>query len=125
MNRFKKLLIVAGLMGGLSFAALAPQPASAINVFGGCGGSNANSAVCKARNSDSATGMIRIVVNTLLFLLGMVAVVMIVVGGIRYTTSMGDSAKVKAAKDTILYSVVGLVVAILSFAIVNFVLGQF
>jgi hypothetical protein len=50
---------------------------------------------------------------------------MIIYGGIRYTTSAGDSSHVKAAKDTILYAVVGLVVAILAYAIVNFVVGAF
>jgi ABC-type Na+ efflux pump permease subunit len=50
---------------------------------------------------------------------------MIVVGGIRYTTSNGNASQVKEAKDTILYAVVGLVVAIMSFSIVNFVLGRF
>jgi hypothetical protein len=47
---------------------------------------------------------------------------MIIVGGIRYTTSNGDSGRIKAAKDTITYAVVGLVVAILAYAIVNFVI---
>jgi hypothetical protein len=49
---------------------------------------------------------------------------MIIVGGIRYVTSAGDSSKVKAAKDTIMYSVVGLAIAILAYAIVNFVIRQ-
>lgn len=65
------------------------------------------------------------IVNVLLFILGAIAVIMIVVGGIRYTLSGGDSSQTKAAKDTVLYSVVGLIVAILAYAIVNFVLNSF
>ena len=65
------------------------------------------------------------IVNTLLFIAGAVAVIMIILGGFRYMTSNGDQADVKAAKDTILYSVVGLVVAIISFALVQFVIGIF
>ena len=65
------------------------------------------------------------VINIMLFIIGAIAVIMIIYGGIRYTTSAGDSSHVKAAKDTILYAVVGLVVAILAFAIVNFVVGAF
>lgn len=65
------------------------------------------------------------VVNVLLFILGAIAVIMIIIGGIRYTTSNGDAGNTKAAKDTILYAVVGLVVAILAYAIVNFVIGAF
>jgi hypothetical protein len=61
----------------------------------------------------------------LLFLLGAVAVVMIVIGGMKYTTSNGDSAAITSAKNTILYSVVGLVIAIMAYAIVNFVVAAF
>lgn len=68
---------------------------------------------------------IEIVVNILLFLLGAIAVVMIVIGGIRFATANGDQSAVTSAKNTILYAVVGLVVAILAYAIVNFVLDQF
>ena len=65
------------------------------------------------------------IVNVMLFILGAIAVIMIIIGGIRYTTSNGDPANVKAAKDIILYAVIGLVVAILSYAIVTFVVGSF
>ncbi len=68
---------------------------------------------------------VQTVVNILLYVLGVIAVIMIVVGGIRYTTSNGDSSNIKAAKDTILYAVVGLVVAIMAYAIVNFVVTAF
>lgn len=73
-------------------------------------------------NTTNITGSIKNIVNMMLFVLGAIAVVMIVVGGIRYTTSAGDSGRIKAAKDTIMYSVVGVVVALLAYAIVNFVL---
>ena len=68
---------------------------------------------------------IQAIVNMLLFLLGAIAVVMIVIGGMRYTTSNGDSSSTKAAKDTILYAVIGLIIAIMAYAIVNFVVGAF
>ena len=68
---------------------------------------------------------IKDVVNVLLFILGAIAVIMIIIGGIRYTTSNGDSSSIQGAKNTILYAVVGLVVAILAYAIVNFVVDAF
>ncbi len=71
------------------------------------------------------TDMIKTIVNIMLFILGAIAVIMIIIGGIRYTTSNGDASNTKAAKDTILYAVVGLIVAILAYAIVNFVLDAF
>lgn len=81
-----------------------------------------------AVNDGSSTNLqanFRNIANVMLYVLGAIAVIMIIVGGIRYTTSAGDSARVKASKDTIMYAVVGLVVAIMAFAIVNFVVGAF
>lgn len=68
---------------------------------------------------------IKTIVNVLLFVLGAVAVIMIVIGGIRYVVSGGESSAVTGAKNTILYAVIGLVVAVLAYAIVNFVLDAF
>jgi hypothetical protein len=69
-------------------------------------------------------GVFQIVTNTLLFLIGAISVIMLIYGGIRYTISGGDSAAVTAAKNTILYAIVGIIVAILAFAIVNFVITK-
>lgn len=55
---------------------------------------------------------------------GVIAVIMIIVGGLRYITSGGDSSKVSAAKTTILYAIIGLVVVALAQIIVHFVLNQ-
>jgi hypothetical protein len=64
------------------------------------------------------------VVNVLLFVIGAISVIMLIIGGIRYTISAGDSGAVTAAKNTIMYAIIGLVIAFLAFAIVNWVLGQ-
>jgi hypothetical protein len=58
-------------------------------------------------------------------ILGAVAVIMIVIGGIKYTISQGDSSALTSAKNTILYSVIGLVVAIFATAIIGFVSSYF
>lgn len=68
---------------------------------------------------------IEVVTNLLLFVIGIVSVIMIIIGGIRYTTSNGDASQTKAAKDTILYAVVGLIVAIMAYAIVRWVVQVF
>jgi hypothetical protein len=68
---------------------------------------------------------IKTVVNMILYILGAIAVIMIVIGGVRYTTSGGDASGITGAKNTIIYAVVGLVIAILAYAIVNFVLDAF
>jgi multisubunit Na+/H+ antiporter MnhB subunit len=61
----------------------------------------------------------------LLFIIGAVSVIMLILGGIRYTESQGVSSAITGAKNTIVYSIVGIVVAILAFAAVNFVIGSF
>lgn len=123
MQRWKRYLITAMLAIGASGSAALPATVSAATVFEQCN-NNPNSIVCKSRN-DNASSMMKIIINTLLYIIGIIAIIMIIVGGIRYVLSGGNASQVKEAKDTVLYSVIGLIVAIMSFAIVNFVLGQF
>ncbi len=56
---------------------------------------------------------------------GIVCVIMIIIGGVRYTTSAADSAGVKSAKNTILYGIVGLVIILMAAAITQFIAGRF
>ena len=74
---------------------------------------------------DGDGGIFRTIVNVLLFIIGAVSVIMLIIGGIRYTVSGGDSSAVTAAKNTILYAVIGIIVAILAYAVVNFVITSF
>ena len=69
--------------------------------------------------------IIKNIVNILLFVIGAVSVIMIVIGGLKYVISNGDSSQVKSAKDTIFYAVIGLIIAILAYAIVNWVIAAF
>lgn len=64
------------------------------------------------------------IINWVLAALGIVAVIMMIIGGVTYMTSQGDPGKTKKAKDTILYGIIGLIVALLAYAIVNFVLAN-
>lgn len=123
MKRWKQIIVSLALVAGAGVAILPAQNAAAINVFSQCS-QNSDTAVCKAQG-DSLGPMITTVINILLYVLGAIAIVMIVIGGIRYTTSGGDSSGIKSAKDTILYSVIGLIVAMMAYTIVNFVLGRF
>jgi len=68
-------------------------------------------------------GIFKTVVNVLLFIIGAVSVVMLIYGGIRYTTSGGNANNVTAAKNTIMYAIIGLVIAIFAYALVNWVVG--
>lgn len=75
------------------------------------------------KNAD-LSGNVTNILNVAIGALGIVAVIVIIIGGVQYMTSTGDAGKVKKAKDTILYGVIGLVVVILAFAIVNFVIAN-
>jgi len=124
MKKWKRLVINFAVVLGIAGVMVPVHQVSAVDVFEQCK-DNSDAAVCKASKSDDLAGMVQIVINTILFVLGMIAVIMIVIGGIRYTTSNGEASAIKSAKDTILYACVGLVVAIMSFAIVNFVVDRF
>jgi multisubunit Na+/H+ antiporter MnhB subunit len=122
----KLKLAAIGIGALVSLAAVSPaqqvlaqspaeQAQSGVNQIGGN----------QSGTNSSLTGMIRTAVNILLFLTSAIAVVMIIYGGIKYVTSRGEAADVASAKNTILYAVVGLVVAILAYAIVGFVVNAF
>ena len=87
--------------------------------------SGAQCSQAKGTNGDlfGQAGIFHTIANILIFLVGAVAVIMLIIGGLRYVISQGNKEHVSSAKDTILYSVIGIVVAILAYAIVNFVTG--
>lgn len=118
----KKLkLIVAGLLV-VPFVALAASPVVNAQL-------TLDKGVDSAQGQGSATGisdpnsLVTTIVNGALWFVGILSVIMLIWGGIRYATSAGDSNKVTAAKNTILYAVIGLVVAIFAYAIVNFIIN--
>jgi heme O synthase-like polyprenyltransferase len=63
--------------------------------------------------------------NIAYFVAGVIAVISIIVGGFMYTVSHGDPGEITKARNTILYSVVGLVVILVAFSITNFIIGRF
>ena len=93
-----------------------------------CGSSQANGVA--AVNGDTCPNgtdlptKFGVILNTLFIVAGAVAVLIMIVGGIRYITSTGDSKRIQAAKDTILYAVLGLIIIILARAIVGYVITQ-
>lgn len=64
------------------------------------------------------------IVNLLLYLVGAVSLIMLIIGGVRFVVSSGDAQAAANARNTILYSIIGLVVAIAAYGIVNWVLGR-
>lgn len=71
------------------------------------------------------SGIFSVVTTTLIFLVGAISVIMLIIGGLRYVFSQGEASAVKGAKDTILYAIIGIIVAILAYAAVQFVISRF
>jgi hypothetical protein len=134
MKPFKQIILGLVLVASALFLQAAPIAAAftqqTIN-SGLCAGSSgevSDSAAAANCNSSDATdkinNLIQTIVNLLSAIVGFVAVVMIIVGGLRYITSGGNDTSVTGAKNTILYAIIGLIIVALSQLIVHFVLNK-
>ena len=118
MKKFLRVILPILMCGIFTVATVAN--ASALTLQEG-----AEAARCDGCPADlfGDMGVFRQVTNTILYIVGIIAVIMLIVGGIKYVVSGGDSKKVTDAKNTVLYAIIGLVVCLLAFAIVNFVIS--
>lgn len=123
----QSLLIVPVLALGVGLVAPALQPVnvSAFNEGIGDGADAAQGEDQQESLFEGDNAIFRTITNVLLFIIGAISVIMLIIGGIRYVVSGGDSTAVTAAKNTILYAIVGILVALLAYALVNFVIGAF
>lgn len=131
-KRIQKIALATAGIGAMVAVAVAPITS---NIFqqtsyvGASAASEIKSGYQAAGGDDSdsnnLTSIIGTIVNTMLFIVGVLAVIMIIYSGIRYITAHGDKGQVENAKNTLIYSIVGLVVAIVAYALVNWVLGLF
>lgn len=114
-------VVAAGVKAGVASAATFCPDGTKLN-------SGQSLADCNDLKGDANTNDLMTTVNTIINIvigvIGFIAVAMTIYGGVQYTTSAGDPGKVKKAKDSILYGIIGLVIAILAFSIVNFVLSS-
>lgn len=124
MKRIKYLLLTLSLVFGVFVAAVPVQVGASTASDEACK-LDPNSILCKDRSKDKVPKFIQTLVDGLLFVLAAVAIIVIIFAGIFYTTSAGDTALVTKAKNTLIYAVVGLIVAISSYAIVHYVLKIF
>jgi len=97
------------------------SPSSAQALCEGSGGTYSGTS-CSGGTDKTVGGILKSVANILIFLVGAVSVVMVIIGGLKYVLSNGDQSQVTSAKNTVLYAIVGIVVAFFAYAIVNFVL---
>lgn len=88
------------------------------------GGATPDCTVNKQESSEKVNEIVALVINIFSWIVGVVAVIMIIYGGFQYITAAGNESKVSGAKNTILYALIGLVIVALSQIIVKFVLGS-
>ena len=116
-------IVTALLTIGLGIALVA-TPLSALGEGGasaGIGAARGDNTPSNLVNGDSS--IIKRAINIMLFAVGVLSVVMLIFGGFRYVISGGKKESVTNAKNTILYAIVGLLVAVFAYAIINFILG--
>lgn len=86
-------------------------------------GSSCSSTVLTNNTGNSIADIAKTAVNILSLIVGIIAVIMIIYGGLRYITSGGDSGSVGNAKNTLIYAIIGLIIVALAQVIVHFVLN--
>ena len=133
LQKIKSLWIIVFIVVGMSLVLPAILPQTALSASPqqlaceGSGGKwNAGDSLCQndAANGPSVPKTVTAVINILLFVIGVAAVIVIVVEAFRFVNSNGASQAVSKSKNGIIFALVGLVVAALAYAIVNFVLDQ-
>ena len=124
-----KLSIIATFAFAFVGLAVVPVGVSAANIDGSlCTGADLKFGEpedCDPEGSETKLNeLVTDIVNIFSVIVGIVAVIMIIIGGFKYITSGGDSGNVTGAKNTILYAIIGLVVVALAQFIVKFVLSK-
>lgn len=117
----RKIGFIIALAGMMSISILAATSVLTAGVSAQVS-SGINAATTNEMRGRSVNNTIGSIVNVLLWVVGILSVTMIVWSGFKYITSAGDTSKLASAKSTLIYAIVGLIIAIMAYAIVNFVL---
>lgn len=147
-KKFLAIFMLAGLFAGgaLSGSVFAKTPKSATGSASadsssgsGSGGTSGicppgsknkdatNIAACNidpAHKGDDLISDTSKIINVVLGVLGVVAVAVVIYGGFLFLTAQGDPGKIKKGKDSITWGIIGLIIALLSWSIINFVLSS-
>jgi hypothetical protein len=126
------LLLVSALVAGMLIVMPAEAVQAQVDICSGAGGELDGSGKCVDpsgepgifSSDDGESSIFQRVANVMTFIVGAVSVLMLIIGGLRYVLSAGDANATAAAKNTIIYAIVGIVVAFMAFAAVSFVVTQ-
>jgi len=127
MKRLQKILLSLAVALGIALPVFAlPTSVAALSPFDNVCQNNQTNTVCKGTNETlfGPNSIWNKIVNLILLFVGIIATIVLIIGGMRYVLSGGDSKAVEDAKNTIIYAIVGIVIAMLASALVNFVLAK-
>lgn len=125
----KKLLLFLLASIALSAPLALPSTGSAVNVFQNCG-TGPQTDVCSEVHNQNVNGtnpvlhVIKIVIDIVSYAIGVAAVIILIISGLRFVINGGDSKAVEQARSGVLYALVGIVVAVVAQTIVVFVLNR-
>ena len=126
MKHFRIVLASLGVLVAVFGLTLYARPVLAANTTAqqaACEAIN-GTAGCTTNGSGDLTKVIGLIINIMSVVIGAIAVIMIIVAGYKYISSGGESGKVTAAKNTLIYAIIGLVIVALAQFMVRFVLKQ-
>lgn len=132
IQKIKRVLMSLSIIGLLGAPMLAPAVVYAAPDCDGIqdcldkGSCETDTANCASTSdpTERVNGLIRLIINIFSLVVGVIAVIMIIIGGLKYILSGGDSGNVTGAKNTILFAIVGLIIVALAQIIVRFVLKK-
>ena len=123
----RRIAVLAVVVAGIVSLVVMPTAVQAAQLHGACDSGTYDKEDCdlvKHNEIDNTHSTISTPIGWAFWLLIMISVIMVVIGGFKYVTSQGNQQQLKSAKDTILYAIVGLVVAISARAIVQLVVDS-
>lgn len=125
----RRIVVILALLGVIAFPFVPVTSVSAqVDPFEEvCDTETSNSPICNTDGDNPISGndgVILRVVEILSFVIGVAAVIMLILGGLKYITSGGDSNATASAKNTILYAVIGILVSLIAQAIIVFVIRK-
>ena len=121
----KKINILSSIISSIVFSLALSSGVLAADAYKACSEAQNGSVICGDTTGPNLQSTAKNFVNVGLWVVGVASVIVIIVAGIYYVISAGNADTVKKAKNALMYAVVGLVVSLLSYTIVNYVVDIF
>lgn len=121
----KKIFLILGILTTTTLAVAIPATVNAqVDLWGKSACSGVSSDLCSKKNNTNTSGIVKPVIEILLYVAGIVSVIVVIIAGIMMATSQGDPSKFATAQKALLYAIIGLVIAVFALGIVQYVYGK-